>query len=190
MNGFAYEYEDQQLPRIVLLPNGSFGQVITNAAQSDITGVELDFTVTPAEGLMLRAGYAYLDAEYDKFIFNDTTDFSGNRMLRSPEHSYNLTFDYVRPVGPGEASVRFDWSWQDEIFFEFDEGATTGTEQGSFGLLSGEIGYGLNNLYLAVWAKNLTDEDYRNSVLNFGGNTIEFLGLQRTYGIRVGYAFQ
>lgn len=190
VNGFVYEYEDQQLPRIVLLPNGSFGQVITNAAQSDITGAELDFTVTPVEGLLLRVGYAYLDAEYDKFIFNDTTDFSGNRMLRSPEHSYNLTFDYVWPVGQGEASVRFDWSWQDEIFFEFDEGATIGTEQSSFGLLSGEIGYGLNDWRLAVWGKNLTDKDYRNSVLNFGGNTIEFLGLPRTYGIRVGYVFQ
>jgi iron complex outermembrane receptor protein len=174
-----------------LLPNSSFGLVTTNAAQSDLTGLELDFTVKPVEGLLLRAGYAYLDAEYDKFIFDATTDFSGNRMLRSPEHSYNLTFDYVWPVGAGEASVRFDWSWQDEIFFEFDEGATTGTRQGSFGLLSGEIGYyGLNNWRLAVWAKNLTDEVYRNSVLNFGGNTIEFLGLPRTYGIRVGYAFQ
>lgn len=189
VSGFIYDYKNQQLPRIVLLPSGSFAQVITNAAKSDIRGVEFDASIAPAEGLVLSAGYAYLDAEYDDFVFNAALDFSGNQMPRAPEHSYFVSAKYARPIGRGLAFASTDWSWQDDIFFEFDEGATTGTEQDAFGLLNLQLGYEIDHWRLAVWSKNLTDKTYRNSVLNFGGNTIEFLGQPRTYGVSLRYAF-
>ncbi|MDT8320408.1 MAG: TonB-dependent receptor [Xanthomonadales bacterium] len=188
-SGFVYSYENQQLPRIVLLPSGSFGQVITNAAESDINGIEVDVSVAPTPGLMLSAGYAYLDATYDKFVFNEALDFSGNQMPRAPEHSYFVNVDYERPIGSGTGFVHADWSWQDDIFFEFDEGATIGTRQEAFGLLNVEAGFEMAQWRFAAWSKNLTDKTYRSSVLNFGGNTIEFLGLPRTYGLSVRYAF-
>ena len=188
-SGFVYSYENQQLPRIVLLPSGSFGQVISNAAESDINGIEVDVSMTPAAGLMLSAGYAYLDATYDEFVFNQALDFSGNQMPRAPEHSYFVNVDYQRPIGSGTGFVHADWSWQDDIFFEFDEGATFGTRQEAFGLLNVEAGFEMANWRFTAWSKNLTDKTYRSSVLNFGGNTIEFLGLPRTYGLSVRYAF-
>lgn len=188
-SAFLYDYENQQLPRIVLLPGGSFAQVITNAAQSDISGIEIDWSVTPLDGLLLSAGYAYLDAEYDEFVFNAALDFSGNRMPRSPEHSYFVSLNYARAIGAGEGFFHADWSWQDDIFFEFDEGATVGTEEDAFGLLNLEVGYEFDRWRLSLWGKNVTDKTYRSSVLNFGGNTIEFLGQPRTYGVGARYAF-
>lgn len=59
-SGFLYDYEKQQLPRIVLLPNGSFAQVIDNAAESEIKGVEFELSLAPADGFRIAAGYAYL----------------------------------------------------------------------------------------------------------------------------------
>ncbi len=188
-SGFIYDYKNQQLPRIVLLPNGSFAQVITNAAKSDIKGIEIDVSLAPTSGLLLSAGYAYLDATYDEFVFNQALDFSGNQMPRAPEHSYFITVNYEQSIGSGVGFIHADWSWQDDIFFEFDEGATIGTEQDAYGLLNLEAGYEIDRWRFAAWAKNLTDKTYRSSVLNFGGNTIEFLGLPRTYGLSVRYVF-
>lgn len=187
VSSFYYDYEDQQLPRIVLLPGGSFGQVIDNAAESSIKGVEIDATIVPIEGLQIKTNYAYLDATFDDFVFDQSTDFSDNRMPRSPENTFNIGIRYDRQIGPGTFFVNGNWSWQDTIFFEFDEGLTTGTEQGPFSLFNAEVGYNVDNWRFSIWGKNLDDTEYRNSVLNFGGNTIEFLGLPRTYGVTARY---
>jgi iron complex outermembrane receptor protein len=49
--------------------------LIANAASSTIKGLELEVTAHPMRGTTLGLSYGYLDAKYDKFIYNATTDF-------------------------------------------------------------------------------------------------------------------
>lgn len=188
-NVFYYDYSDLQLPRVVLLPDSSFANIITNAGQSSIKGLELDLQMLVTENLMVDFGYSYLDAEYDEYEFVGGLDFSGNRMIRSPENTANLGVTYSVPIGAGELSVRADWTWTDEFFFEADEGATPFTSQDAFSLVDAFITYEIDNWSVRLWGKNLGDKEYRNSALNFGGNVIEFMAPPTTWGVEVTWEY-
>ena len=68
----------------------------------------------------------------------------------------------------------------------------------AYDLLHARIGYAADNWSVALWGRNLTDEDYAVHGLyfandprdNFGRNAVyEQLGEPRTYGVRLGYSF-
>lgn len=186
---FSYDYSDLQLPRVVLLPNGSFGNVISNAGESSVKGLELDMHLLLTENLVVDLGYAYLDAEYDDYEFNGALDFSGNRMIRSPENTANAGITYTIALGAGELSLKADWSWSDEFFYEADEGATPFTTQGAFSVVNAFVTYELEDWTFRLWGKNLGDKEYRNSVLNFGGNVIEFMAPPSMWGVEVSWEY-
>ena len=191
LNGsvFFYDYTDLQLARVVLLPNGSFGNVITNAGQSSITGVEIDIRLSPIDRLRLDIGYSYLDAEYDEYIFNDVLDFSGNRMIRSPENTFNASASYSLPLWQGNLTLRGDWTWTDEFFFEADEGLTPFTRQGGYSVFDAFISYEWKEWQFRFWGKNLGDKAYRNSALNFSGSVIEFMAPPKMWGFDVTWQY-
>ncbi|MGH8287102.1 MAG: hypothetical protein ACRETT_15245, partial [Steroidobacteraceae bacterium] len=62
----------------------------------------------------------------------------------------------------------------------------------SFGLLNASLTYGSSSgtWQVAAWAKNLTDEVYRTSIIVFLGDEISLFGAPRTYGVNFTYNFQ
>ncbi len=94
---FKYDYSDLQVSAgLVALPNGAFSTVVSNAASSDIKGVEAELLVAPISGVELNASYAYLDAKYGAFSF-------------TPPGS-TTTLDYSEQEWCAPRSIRSIWA--------------------------------------------------------------------------------
>jgi iron complex outermembrane receptor protein len=62
-------------------------------AAGESRGIEAEIVGSPARGLVVRAGYAWTDAE----ITDDEAGFSGDRLPNAPEHKANLWTRYRLP---------------------------------------------------------------------------------------------
>ena len=185
INYFVYDYTDMQVPKTTTGASGAPAITTLNAAEATVRGFEFDASLSLSDELTWHAGYAYLDAKYDDYVFDATVDYSGNTMVRSPENTFNSILEFSRPVAQGLLRIRADVSWTDNYYFEPDAGATEGTEQESFALYNLSASYEFDDWALSIWGKNLSDEVYRNTTLSFDKFTMEYLGLPRTYGASI-----
>jgi iron complex outermembrane receptor protein len=194
------DYSDLQQFRVVqesIIPT----TVQANAAQSTIRGVELDGSAVVGEWMTVDLTYAFLDAVYDEFIFDPTDesgDLSGNKLPRSPNHSFSVALDYSRPFPVADVAARLSYSWRDSFFWEADNNRPErDQEEDPLGLLDGSIGFTRGPWSLSFWGTNLTNEAYRVHVLDYGIDAAtgrpsavgDMFAPPRTLGIRVGRTF-
>lgn len=163
VSAFRYVYEDQQV-LTSLLVGGTPVPITDNVASSTMYGAEMDAAVFISEQLAITANYSYLDATYDEYLQAATgADLSGNQMIYTPEHSYNLGVSYLMPLGEfGELDLRADYSWKDNVYYDVDNTRDLG-EQNAQGVinLSGSLSWGDNGRYaLTVFCNNCADKDY------------------------------
>ncbi|MET0759375.1 MAG: TonB-dependent siderophore receptor [Flavobacterium sp.] len=62
-------------------------------------GVEIDITARPTEGLNIIAGYSYNDIRYTKTSGTNGSFIEGDRVVRTPQNTANLSFFYTLPSG-------------------------------------------------------------------------------------------
>ncbi|POY41069.1 TonB-dependent siderophore receptor [Flavobacterium alvei] len=62
-------------------------------------GIEVDVTARPLEGLNIIAGYSYNDMRYTKTSGLNGSFIEGDRVVRTPAHTANLSFFYTLPTG-------------------------------------------------------------------------------------------
>ncbi len=62
-------------------------------------GVEIDITAKPIEGLNISAGYSYNDMRYTKTSGLNLSFIEGDRVVRTPATTANLSFFYTLQVG-------------------------------------------------------------------------------------------
>ncbi|MEJ8567722.1 TonB-dependent receptor domain-containing protein [Elongatibacter sediminis] len=194
-SAFYYDYSDLQVAKTLVSDGGAPSISTVNAAAATTKGLEVEGSWMITDSLFLDFGYAYLDATFDEYIFDDELDFTGNDLPRAPEHSFNAAVTFEQPVGAGLIRFRGDYSWIDDHFFEPDQGLTLGTTQEAFGLLNISLAYEQGPWRVSAWARNLTDEVYRTTTLSFGPPspttfTMEYLGLPRTYGVTIGWRYE
>lgn len=195
LNAVAYtmDYKDLQLLRVE--PTGTPGLnvvVISNAAKSTISGLELEGSLLIAPSLLLDFGFAYLDAEFDSYQFSPELDFSGNTMPRAPEFSYTLAFRYEQNLWQGVLDATLAYNWQDRAFFEADNNQVDpDSSQKAHGLLDAALSYTQDAWTFSLWGTNLLDEEYRRSVLNSTGESQrQVFAAPATAGLRVSYSFR
>ena len=188
---FTMDYTDLQQLRVTPVAPGVSLVVINNAASSTIQGFELEGGVKLTENWSVDVNYGYLDATFDKYQFNPTLDFSGNRMARSPENTYTIALNFEAPSAWGPLDARLAYAWRDEIFFEADNNTVDPeSSEGALGLLDFSAGLTRDKWRFSLWGRNLTDERYRRQVLNSTGNAQRGIWAEpRTYGVKVGYSF-
>lgn len=191
---FNMDYQDLQLLSLAPLRDengtdiGTSAVLIDNAADSTIRGLEIEASALLSENWTVDINYGYLDAEFDEYIRGPGQDFSGNRLARSPEHSFNLALNYSGEFNFGGVDGRIGYAWHDEYFFEPDNNLIDpNSEQGSEGLLDGSVKFSLKNGWsVLLWGRNLTDERFRRSVLNSEGDPQRTAGIEpRTVGFRL-----
>lgn len=188
---FYTDSQDLQLYQV----RDTSSQLISNVASAQTRGFELEFLATPFEGLDLIFNYAYLDAEYDKFVSGeDDTDLSGNVLSRSPENSYNLAVQYKIRLGEAdELLLRADYTARDELFIT-PENRRLGTV-GAYDLLNARVSYQTaSNISVSLFGKNLMDEEYQLHTVDIDSIKRNNIGASvyadpRTWGVTVGYKF-
>jgi len=155
------EYDDLQTQQFVTdQPGIPPNNLIVNADNgTDAKGVELDFTVMPVAGLTLFGNYAWTDCEFAGSLIIDSsgTDIDGNTCRRTPEHAYNIGFQFEGSLADkGLAYLRVDYNWSDEFYFDNENLIVNDDElnlNASVGFLTAD-----ERWEISVWGKNLTDE--------------------------------
>ena len=170
LNGsaFFYDYTDIQVYQILDSDGPVPVQRLTNGGDAEIFGGELELTAQPTEGLFLLLGLAYLDTEFQDLTFGDL-DFSGNRLATAPEWSANGLARYDWSLGNGGGFfTQVDFTYSDQYFFDVFNSAHASQE--AYTLLGARAGYISpdQDWELALWGKNLSDEDYFATGLDLG----------------------
>lgn len=189
---FYYDYTDMQVFALVNTGGGLPVQQLSNAGEATVQGVELELVVEPMDGLYIRTGLGFTDSEFDKYQ-SASGDFSGNQLPRSPEKTFNTLIRYSYMIeGFGELAAQTDFDYTDKMYY------TPANDES----LSNEDGYWRYNARLAwtspdedievaVWGKNLTDEEYLVTVgdlSDFGLHEL-YYGDPRTYGVTGTFRF-
>ena len=127
---------------------------IVNADEVTSLGMELDLAWTPTERLTIRSSLGYVNAEFDSYsAFGN--NFNGKEVPFVPEYTGSTGIRYDFESGFfAQTSVRVSGSTS------FDA-ANTGTfTQDAYALWDAEIGYATERFTIALFGRNLLDEEY------------------------------
>ncbi|MHB9879313.1 TonB-dependent receptor [Pacificimonas sp. ICDLI1SI03] len=201
LNGtvFYAELKDKQLNQF-LAGTGGAASVTVNAGSASFTGVELEFDAAPVDGLRINGSVGYTDRDFDTFnVFDpaigEEVDVSDEAQFSySASTTANLGAQYTMyDVMGGDLSARLDYTYRSKINFNvvprfapFDDDIASG----GIGLLDGRISLsklqiGGVDTQIGIWSKNLTNEKYRVSGIDFGSLNFatNTYSLPRTFGI-------
>lgn len=200
LNMAAFFYEQGDIQVTEQDPTDPVRSKVFNT-DGESKGFEIEASAQLTTNLIGSLGYAYLDAEQDGYeaVFQqgttaETTVINEGGSAGSPENSVFADLNYVRHVEWGTLLANVSYSYTDA----YD--VTPGTEKTSTSLLDARIAtrwdvFGPGVLTLAVWGKNLLDDEYHLDRINFseidGFNApdVVWFGDPRTYGLELSYEF-
>lgn len=194
-----YHYDYKNLQVLARAPTGNTF-ILQNAATAEIYGGELEVTAAVTDNFNIRGSAAFTHANYKKFPLAQgfvpqptggnlavSEDASGKQMTRAPRTSFNLGFDFHRPISGGEFGISANAYHSSRVYFDF----ANRFSQSPYTLISGEISYKLESVPLrfTIWATNLTDEEVFREIRNGPLTTDVTYETPRRIGIGVGYEF-
>lgn len=209
---FYYDYQDIQV--VAVVPRGTIdANVLTNADDATLSGLELQLWTVPTDWLRVNLGASYVDSEYgnlvtrisgtgetsappyDAPIFGTSdVNLKGNPFPNTPELSLNASVQITLPAGPNwEFYGNLDYVWNDDIPRDLQQTKALFTDAHSnvdmrIGMTSND-----NKWDVALWARNLTDEVYITEAYQVLGFGFYIAGANysypRTYGLSVGRNF-
>ena len=199
INGAVFHYviDDIQLTAIGGLSNAV--QLI-NADEATGTGVDIDASLAITDNFVITAGFSVADTEIRDTNLTlppcgsglctptDTLDENGNAIIDgnpipgAPDHTINLAARYSVPTDTGELFFMADWARQGKTNFFLYESLEYFSD-GNFetGLRTGYI-HGDNEWEIAVFGRNITDEENLKGGIDFNNNTA-FDNEPRIWGI-------
>ncbi len=203
---FYYEVDDLQLS---IIGGASNTNQVVNAKKGVASGLELDAEWLITDNLLVTFGTSYNDTELqdselatapcgsgqctplDPVNPNNAAQVlvDGNPFPRAPKTTHNVTLRYSAPVG-NDAEVYFstDWAFYGKINMPLYEAVEFQTDNQKEGGL--RIGYKNDDsgFEVAVFGRNITDEDNILGFVDFNNNT-GFVNEPRVWGIEVGMEF-
>ena len=192
---FFYDYDDFQVTQtepLIGLSDGAQGSVTRNAGDAEVYGAELSAIFLATDADRINVLLSYLHAEFTDFeLYNPladvTYDYSGNRILKSPDWAATLSYQHDWTMGNGGTLTGETLAYyMDNHFLNFQNDAVA--KQDSYLKYDMNLTYRSpqNAWFVSAYGKNITDEDVLVSLTIVGEATGGFAA-PRTYGIRVGY---
>ena len=196
LNAAAYftDYEDIQRSIIVPGSGGNVVTILTNAAEAEITGFEVEAWLYPTANLSFFSTVSYVDFEYKEFdsLGQDgaTVIDRSDEPVTLPEWKYSLSGRYDWNFADSRMAIQVDYAWQDEVNTAPTSVVPEAVTRDDVGLWNARIEYALveRGLTFSLWGKNLSDEEFIASTTDFSGNighTISVVGRPRSYGLTV-----
>jgi iron complex outermembrane receptor protein len=192
---FYMDRSDQQVKGAFLIEQADGGTTFIdyteNAAAGNNYGLELELDWLATDALRFWASLGLLETEYEDYINAEGTDLSGRDQAQAPRYQYTLGGRYSFDNG---VYLQADAEGKDSFYFSDRHGA----QADAYDLLNARLGYRTGSWELALWGRNLGDNDYR--VRGFGsfGNdprkdyvTEPYyqLGEPRRVGVSASYSF-
>ncbi len=201
---FHNKYEDIQLSVFTANPAGGFFGDFTNAGKGTVHGVEAEYQWLLSDAFTVSGNLAWLDAEYDEFLFAGVDIANEQEFTNAPEFSGAINLEWRTAVGAaGELTARVGYSYQSEVIATTEIIRSNVPPAAPFGRLPiGQDGYGLVTAGV-VWQSgspwsvslqgtNLTDKEYLTTGYNLAqalGVYTGFYGAPRQYSLSVRYDF-
>lgn len=159
--------------------------ITTNADSSRHLGAEIDAWWRPQRGLDIKLGLGWLDAEYGEFFVLGESQ-KGNKVVNSPEWTFNGLLRYERPLIEGIKIIGLtDFSYRSDRHLE-SMNLQTAHEPG-YWLVNARVALASNDnmVEVGIWGKNLTNQEYRYYVNDISslGVVGDFWNEPLTYGI-------
>jgi len=183
---FYNELGNVQLTSAIPNPNGAgaITSIVTNSGDAENIGFEIEAQAVPAPGLSMNLGISYVDAKFtsgcdaDEFILNsgglrpnfDTQnpppaalalcDITGRRLPLGSPWTVNgsATYESALPGTELQIFTNANFSYEASKYIQVHNLAETGD---TF-LLNGRIGIRTGNFTIALFGRNLTEEDSIN----------------------------
>ena len=212
---FFYDYSNYQLFTVQNDFSSNPEFVVINASDVQNYGSEVELTARPWDNTRFETRFSWLENTFVDFtqrqVIRESTqigvltkeillNFSGNRLLNSPQFKISFTGEQTVKLGRyGALTARYDGVWTDTNYFDPTEGRGLPNRQGQIFLPENTIAqrpYWLHNLNfvyrppvgnvtLEAWVRNLTDERYKSfafDATNFQNITVYFTGDPRMVG--------
>lgn len=209
VNVAAFQNDTDDLQLSIFRNVGAFSSVIRNAGRATTRGFELEAVWAPSDAFRLQASYGYLDGKYDKYIDAGVNEADNRAFIHAPENTLNLlaAARLARTVW-GDLRGTLDYSWTDDYYTYPYQLASSGprynpavavagdTRIKSYGVLNARlaltgIALGDGHAEVALWSRNLTDEEHIINNIDFGpafgSMTPAFYLEPRTYGLEVSF---
>ena len=185
-----------------------------------IQGAEIESKFALTDSLTISASFGWLDSEYDDGPcpaalegFQEgncitspkgPANVGGNPFPYAAEFTFNGAVDWdIASFAGGDLELHADASYTDDFYYDafgdYSQAPLNRVAQGEytegggdFWVFNARLGYISENYSIAVWGKNLADEDYFPFGINLEtlfGNGYKVLAPPRTYGIELKYMF-
>jgi iron complex outermembrane receptor protein len=206
---FYYTVDDMQFSAI---GGGANNVALINADKGSAYGFEIDATYVVNDNLILTGGYSYNNTEIeddglsvfpcgasvafgpnctvtDSMTSDNRALIDGNPFPQAPETIFNFTVRYSIPMGDdGEFFAYTDWAFQGKTNLFLYESVEFQTDNNFEGGL--RIGYEnfAQNYTVALFARNLTDEDNVKGAIDFN-NLTGIVNEPRVIGVEAKISF-
>ena len=168
--------------------------IIRNVASATSMGAELSFAAHLTPGLDLLGGVGVIESEIDDWTAEEnvgtpsvpnviTVDYSGNKLQNVPEYTASLGLLYRASSG---FFGRVDVLGQGKFYGD----PKNESRQDAYALVNAKIGYETDFWDVALWGKNLNDEEYSTYVAPFGNyGMMARDGAPLTFGVTANWRF-
>ena len=180
--------------------------LVRSAEKVTTKGAEIDLIANLLEWLKMNVSATYLDARYKHFtngpcffgrVPDDPTEgtcvLDGEPLPSAPNLRVTVGALGHWNIASGEVYARADWLWTDEL--QTNANLDPRSLQSSYGILNGRLGWRNEQIDIATWVRNATDEDVvlaSGAQALFGaidGGLQVFLNDPRLYGLTISYRF-
>ncbi|WP_371398133.1 TonB-dependent receptor [Fretibacter rubidus] len=198
---FNNQYDNLQIAATV--PGLGFTRF--NVDETEIQGFEFDMLWQPVENFEIAANLGLLDGEYQQLTLDQATALTnsgvpcvggvptvecalGLGLKNAPDYKANVAATYTLPLTSGDLSFSGDVSFEDDSFNLVANSPASALSEIPT-LVNARIAYRPDDSYwnIALWAKNLTDEEYFRAG-TATGNAV-YAAEPATYGVDIGFNF-
>lgn len=154
---FYMDRRDQQVRGSLVIPrdDGStaFVDYTDNAGSSYNAGIEWELRARPTDRIDTYVNAGLLRARFEEYVNADGRDLSGREQAHAPSYQFaaGLTWHFEQGW-----SGTLEWEGRDGFFFSDRHDA----QADSFQLLHARIAWEQPRWMIALWARNVLDEDY------------------------------
>lgn len=189
---YHYNYKDKQAFADVLDPVFVTLVRLVNIPKSEVTGAEIDFTWAVTERLLTRVSASYIDTEITEFTGFDKSgnpqDFAGSEFEYSPETQLNFLASYSMGLWSDlTAQITLDARYTSDQQGDYLGSPEFTVDSYTLWGLNVDVVPASEQWEVAMWARNLTDEYYWNSVQKQTDTIFRYTGMPRTWGMSFQY---
>lgn len=157
------------------IDSGTF--IVSNAGAAHSQGIEVEAVLRIMRGLDIFAGLGIIDGEYDEYVFDKTTDYSGKDLTHTPKYNFNFGISYRHDSGFFAHADVFAYG---DCYFN----PSQTKKQDAYEIYNLKAGYETSSWEVYCYGKNIFDQKYFTNMA-----TLHSVGAPRTIGIMAAIKF-